>query len=61
MSQAGLAVGPTIAIEQRYEALGPRVTTVVLAAVAIYEMVGPISARFALVACVRREAVDRRP
>ena len=49
MAQAGLAVGLTIAIEQRYESFSPIVTTVVLAAVAVFEMVGPISTRFALV------------
>jgi len=49
MAQAGLAVGLTIAIEQRYESFSPTVTTVVLAAVAVFEMVGPISTRFALV------------
>ncbi len=49
MAQAGLAVGLTIAIEQRYEPFSPIVTTVVLAAVAVFEMVGPISTRFALI------------
>ena len=49
MAQAGLAVGLTIAIDQRFETFAPIVSTVVLAAVAIFEMVGPISARFALV------------
>ena len=49
MAQAGLAVGLTIAIKQRFETFSPIVSTVVLAAVAIFEMVGPISARFALV------------
>ena len=49
MAQAGLAVGLTIAINQRFETFAPIVSTVVLAAVAIFEMVGPISTRFALV------------
>lgn len=49
IAQAGLAVGLTIAIDQRYDAFSPIVSTVVLAAVAIFEMVGPISTRFALV------------
>lgn len=48
LAQAGLAVGLTIAIEQRFDAFAPIVSTVVLAAVAIFEMIGPISARFAL-------------
>ena len=48
LAQAGLAVGLTLAINDRYAALAPQVSTVVLAAVVICEMVGPISARFAL-------------
>ena len=49
LAQAGLAVGLSIAINQRFETFAPVVSTVVLAAVAIFEMVGPISTRFALV------------
>ena len=49
MAQAGLAVGLTIAINQRFATFAPIVSTVVLAAVAIFEVVGPISTRFALV------------
>ena len=49
MAQAGLAVGLTLAVNQRFDLFAPTVSTVVLAAVAIYEMVGPISTRFALV------------
>ena len=62
MAQAGLAVGLTIAVEQRYESFAPIVTTVVLAAVAIYEMIGPIGTRFALVrAGEARREVSRTP
>ena len=62
MAQAGLAVGLTIAVEQRYESFAPIVTTVVLAAVAIYEMIGPIGTRFALVrAGEARLEVSRAP
>ncbi len=49
MAQAGLAVGLTLAVGQRFETYAPVVSTVVLAGVAFYEMVGPISTRFALV------------
>ena len=48
LAQAGLAVGLTIAIGQRFEAFAPMVSTVVLASVAIFEVIGPISTRFAL-------------
>jgi Kef-type K+ transport system membrane component KefB len=48
MAQAGLAVGLTLAIDQRFPDIGPTVSTVVLASVVIHEMFGPISVRFAL-------------
>ncbi len=49
LAQAGLAVGLTIAIGQRFETFAPVVSTVVLASVAIFEVIGPISTRFALI------------
>lgn len=49
MAQAGLAVGLTLSVEARFAEIAPQITTVVLAAVAIHEVIGPISARFALV------------
>ena len=49
LAQAGLAIGLTLSIDARYEAFGPVVSTVVLASVAVFEIVGPPSARFALV------------
>jgi Kef-type K+ transport system membrane component KefB len=49
LAQAGLAVGITLAINGRYPALAPIVSTVVLASVAVYEVIGPIGTRFALV------------
>lgn len=60
LAQAGLAVGLTIAIEQRYETFSPIVSTVVLAAVAVFEMVGPISTRFALIRSGEAEAFGVR-
>lgn len=48
-AQAGLAVGLTLAVSRRYPDYAPIVTTVVLASVAVFEMVGPASTRFALV------------
>jgi len=60
MAQAGLAVGLTIAAERRFPDFAPEVTTIVLASVAIYEMFGPITTRFALVRSgeTRRQRVD---
>ena len=58
LAQAGLAVGLTLAIDDRYAAYAPQVSTIVLASVVVYEMVGPIMARFALVQS--GEAAERR-
>jgi len=49
MAQAGLAVGLVITTQRRFADLAPAVTTIVLASVVVYEIVGPISTRFALV------------
>lgn len=49
LSQAGLAVGLTLTISRRFPEYAPAVTTVVLAAVALFEIVGPVSARLAIV------------
>jgi Kef-type K+ transport system membrane component KefB len=48
LAQAGLAVGLTISAEHRFPDFAPAVTAIVLASVAIYEMFGPISTRWAL-------------
>jgi Kef-type K+ transport system membrane component KefB len=48
-AQAGLAVGLTLAVNSRYPQFAPVVTTVVLASVALFEMIGPASTRFALI------------
>jgi Kef-type K+ transport system membrane component KefB len=48
LAQAGLAIGLTMTVNTRFPNLAPVVSTVVLASVAVYEMVGPVSARYAL-------------
>ena len=48
-AQAGLAVGLTLAVNSRYPEYAPTVSTVVLASVVVFEMVGPASTRLALV------------
>jgi hypothetical protein len=48
LSQAGLAIGLLLTGNRRFPELAPVVTTVVLAAVTVFELVGPISTRFAL-------------
>jgi Kef-type K+ transport system membrane component KefB len=49
LSQAGLAVGLLLAVNRRFPEVAPVITTVVLAAVTVFELVGPVSARYALV------------
>lgn len=58
LAQAGLAIGLLLAISDRYPDLAPTITTVVLAGVAIFELVGPVSARIAF---VRSGEVGREP
>jgi Kef-type K+ transport system membrane component KefB len=48
LSQAGLAIGLTLGIGSRYPEYGPTVAAVVLGAVIVFELVGPISTRFAV-------------
>jgi Kef-type K+ transport system membrane component KefB len=48
LSQAGLAVGLTLTIGTRFPTLAPTVNTVVLAAVVIFEVIGPLGARLVL-------------
>jgi Kef-type K+ transport system membrane component KefB len=59
-AQAGLAVGLTLSVNARYPDYAPIVTTVVLASVAVFEMVGPASTRFALVQA-GEAGVGKRP
>lgn len=47
-SQAGLAIGLTIVVNRRFPQFAEEVVTLVLAAVVIYELIGPVSAKIAL-------------
>lgn len=47
-AQAGLAVGLVLVTRERFPDIAPTVTTVVLGAVVVFEIAGPLSARFAL-------------
>jgi Kef-type K+ transport system membrane component KefB len=49
LSQAGLAVGLLLTVNRRFPDVAPIVTTVVLAGVTIFELIGPLGARYALV------------
>jgi Kef-type K+ transport system membrane component KefB len=48
LAQAGLAVGLVLITRERFPDLAPTVTTVVLGAVIVFEITGPLSARIAL-------------
>lgn len=49
LAQAGLAVGLTLAVGRRFPEHAVVVNTVVLAAVVVYEIIGPLGTRLALV------------
>ena len=62
LAQAGLAIGLTLTINARYPEWAPVVSTVVLGSVAVYEVIGPISTRFALIKAGEAGlAVNRAP
>jgi Kef-type K+ transport system membrane component KefB len=48
LAQAGLAVGLVLVARERFPAIAPTVTTIVLGAVIVFEIAGPLSARIAL-------------
>ena len=62
MTQAGLAIGLTLVVNRRFPEFASTVATIVLSSIVIYEMIGPISTRFALVrsgeAAARRQQRD---
>ncbi len=49
LTQAGLAIGLTLAINRRFPDFAPTITTVVLSSIIIFEMIGPILTRFAII------------
>lgn len=61
LAQAGLAIGLVLATNQRFPDLGPQVATIVLAAVAIFELVGPLSAKFAFIKSGESQPQDHAP
>ena len=48
LAHAGLAVGLTLTIQRRLPELVPAVVTVVLSAVVVYEIFGPLGVRLAI-------------
>lgn len=49
MAQAGLAVGLILTVNRRFPEFSEVISTVVLSAVAVYEVFGPIATRYAIV------------
>jgi hypothetical protein len=49
MTQAGLAIGLTLVVHRRFPDFAPMVTTIILSSIVIWELVGPIATRFALI------------
>ncbi|MEE8256413.1 MAG: cation:proton antiporter [Acidobacteriota bacterium] len=54
MAQAGLAIGLVLDIRLRYPELSVYIETIILASVFIYEVIGPIGTRYALIAAGER-------
>ena len=61
IAQAGLAVGLVLVTRERFPDIAPTVTTVVLGAVVVFEIAGPLSARFALDRSGESRAQDEDP
>lgn len=49
LAQAGLAVGLSLTVSYRLPELAPTVVTIVLSAVLVFEIIGPLAVRFCLV------------
>ena len=61
MAQAGLAIGLTLVINRQFPEYAAVVTTIVLSSVIVYEIVGPISARFAIMGSGESHPHDAAP
>ncbi len=60
IAQAGLALGLVVTTNRRYPELAPHIATVVIAAVAISELVGPVAIRLAIVKSGEARAHPKR-
>ncbi len=49
LAQAGLAVGLTLTLGRRLPELAPAITTIVLSAVIIFEIIGPLAVRWSII------------
>jgi Kef-type K+ transport system membrane component KefB len=60
LTQAGLAIGLTLAINRRFPDFSPTISAVVLSSIIVFEMIGPISTRFAIVRSGEARREQRR-
>ncbi len=63
LAQAGLAIGLMITAERRFPEYSATITTVILSVVAVFEMIGPVGARLAILRAgeARQRKVDAGP
>lgn len=59
MTQAGLAIGLTLAINRRFPEYSATISTVILSSIILFEIIGPLATRFAIVQS--KEARPRQP
>jgi len=60
-AQAGLAIGLTLAIQRRAPEWAPHITTVILAAVIIFEIIGPFAVRWTVIRAGEAHAETEAP
>ncbi len=63
LAQAGLAIGLMITAERRFPEYSATITTVILSVVAVFEMIGPVGARLAILRAgeAQQRKVDAGP
>jgi len=59
LTQAGLAIGLTLSVQRRFPDLSPVISAVILSSIIVFEMVGPIATRFAIVRSGEASETDR--
>jgi Kef-type K+ transport system membrane component KefB len=59
ITQAGLAIGLTISIQRRFPEFSPIISAVVLSSIIVFEMIGPLSTRFAIARSGEANETDR--
>ncbi len=60
-AQAGLAIGLTLTIQRRAPEFAPEITAVILAAVIVFEMIGPLAVRWTVIRAGESQAETDSP